>query len=108
VGVTDEAMEAAINHVTSCGGIAVVDASGKVLHDLALPIAGLLSDRSFEEVEEDLAGLLKAFQQISQATGFDPFLTLSFLTLPVIPELKLTDQGLFDFATFQIIPNEVN
>ncbi|MBC1489473.1 adenine deaminase [Listeria sp. FSL L7-1485] len=109
VGVTDEAMEAAINHITNCGGgIAVVDASGKVLHDLALPIAGLLSDRSFEEVEEDLAGLIKAFKQISQATGFDPFLTLSFLTLPVIPELKLTDQGLFDFATFQIIPNEVN
>ncbi|AIS60147.1 adenine deaminase [Listeria ivanovii] len=109
VGVTDEAMEAAINQVTSCGGgIAVVDASGKVLHDLALPIAGLLSERSFEEVEADLAGLLKAFQQISQATGFDPFLTLSFLTLPVIPELKLTDQGLFDFAAFQIIPNEVN
>lgn len=109
VGVTDEAMEAAINQVTSCGGgIAVVDASGKVLHDLALPIAGLLSERSFEEVEADLTGLLKAFQQISQATGFDPFLTLSFLTLPVIPELKLTDQGLFDFAAFQIIPNEVN
>ncbi|ENT6602693.1 adenine deaminase C-terminal domain-containing protein, partial [Listeria innocua] len=50
----------------------------------------------------------KAFNQISKAKGFDPFLTLSFLTLPVIPELKLTDQGLFDFATFQIIPNEVN
>ncbi|MBC2205172.1 adenine deaminase C-terminal domain-containing protein, partial [Listeria seeligeri] len=48
-----------------------------------------------------------AYNQISTAKGFDPFLTLSFLTLPVIPELKLTDQGLFDFATFQIIPNEV-
>ncbi|MBC1999447.1 adenine deaminase [Listeria marthii] len=109
VGVSDEAMKAAIDHITQTGGgIAVVDGAGKVLHDLALPIAGLLSDKPYEEVETDLAGLLKAFNQISSAKGFDPFLTLSFLTLPVIPELKLTDQGLFDFATFQIIPNEVN
>ncbi|MBF2350349.1 adenine deaminase [Listeria marthii] len=109
VGISDEAMKAAIDHITKTGGgIAVVDSTGKVLHDLALPIAGLLSDKPYEEVEIDLAGLLKAFNQISRAKGFDPFLTLSFLTLPVIPELKLTDQGLFDFATFQIIPNEVN
>lgn len=109
VGVSDEVMEKAINHVTKTGGgIAVVDAAGNVLHDLALQVAGLLSEKPYEEVENDLAGLLKAFNQISKAKGFDPFLTLSFLTLPVIPELKLTDQGLFDFATFQIIPNEVN
>ncbi|MBC1982136.1 adenine deaminase [Listeria welshimeri] len=109
VGVSDESMEKAINYVTEMGGgIAVVDGTGKVLHDLALPVAGLLSNKPYEEVERDLAGLLKAFNQISNAKGFDPFLTLSFLTLPVIPELKLTDQGLFDFATFQIIPNEVN
>ncbi|MBC1253469.1 adenine deaminase [Listeria welshimeri] len=109
VGVSDEAMEKAINYVTEMGGgIAVVDGTGKVLHDLALPVAGLLSNKPYEEVERDLAGLLKAFNQISNAKGFDPFLTLSFLTLPVIPELKLTDQGLFDFATFQIISNEVN
>ncbi|MBC1344838.1 adenine deaminase [Listeria welshimeri] len=109
VGVSDEAMEKAINYVTEMGGgIAVVDGTGKVLHDLALPVAGLLSNKPYEEVERDLAGLLKAFNQISNAKGFDPFLTLSFLTLPVIPELKLTDQGLFDFATFQIIPNEIN
>lgn len=108
VGVSDEAMKAAIDHITKTGGgIAVVDGTGQVLHDLALPIAGLLSDKSYEEVEVDLAGLLSAYNQISTAKGFDPFLTLSFLTLPVIPELKLTDQGLFDFATFQIIPNEV-
>lgn len=109
VGVSDEAMVKAINYVTEMGGgIAVVDGTGKVLHDLALPVAGLLSNKPYEEVERDLAGLLKAFNQISNAKGFDPFLTLSFLTLPVIPELKLTDQGLFDFATFQIISNEVN
>lgn len=109
VGASDEAMEKAINYVTEMGGgIAVVDGTGKVLHDLALPVAGLLSNKPYEEVERDLAGLLKAFNQISNAKGFDPFLTLSFLTLPVIPELKLTDQGLFDFATFQIISNEVN
>lgn len=109
VGASDEAMEKAINYVTEMGGgIAVVDETGKVLHDLALPVAGLLSNKPYEEVERDLAGLLKAFNQISNAKGFDPFLTLSFLTLPVIPELKLTDQGLFDFATFQIISNEVN
>ncbi|OFF70616.1 adenine deaminase [Listeria monocytogenes] len=108
VGVSDEAMKAAIDHITKTGGgIAVVDGTGQVLHDLALPIAGLLSDKSYEEVEVDLAGLLSAYNQISTAKGFDPFLTLSFLTLPVIPELKLTDQGLFDFATFEIIPNEV-
>ncbi|MBA5759820.1 adenine deaminase, partial [Escherichia coli] len=66
VGISDEAMKAAIDHITQTGGgIAVVHGAGQVLHDLALPIAGLLSDKSYEEVENDLAGLLNAFKQIS-------------------------------------------
>ncbi|MBC1889953.1 adenine deaminase [Listeria booriae] len=103
VGSSDADIMLAIRHITElCGGIAVVH-DGKVAADLALPIAGLLSVEPYEQIQKRLELLNHAFHDISAAEGFDPFLTLSFLTLPVIPQLKLTDQGLFDFSRFGFI-----
>ncbi|WP_167629758.1 adenine deaminase [Listeria valentina] len=107
VGMNDADIELAIQTLTDARGGIVVVADGKVEEILPLPIAGLLSDQPFEEVASSLKSLEKAFGSISSAHGFDPFLTLSFLTLPVIPEYKLTDQGLFDFEAFSFVPLEI-
>ncbi len=77
------------------GGLVMVK-DGKVIASLPLAIAGLMSDGGYKEVAEGLIQLKDAFVQLGFTGDFNPFLTLSFLTLPVIPELKLTDLGLFD------------
>ncbi|MBC1524508.1 adenine deaminase [Listeria booriae] len=103
VGSSDADIMLAIRHITELGGGIAVVHDGKVAADLALPIAGLLSVEPYEQIQKRLELLNHAFHDISVAEGFDPFLTLSFLTLPVIPQLKLTDQGLFDFSRFGFI-----
>ncbi|WP_088839238.1 MULTISPECIES: adenine deaminase [unclassified Listeria] len=108
VGMNDADIDFAIRRLTEIGGGVVVVANGKLLGELRLEIAGLLTHAPFEKVQADLETLLSVFQTISQARGFDPFLTLSFLTLPVIPEYKLTDQGLFDFQKFDFVPLEID
>ncbi|WP_458119442.1 adenine deaminase [Paenibacillus sp. Z6-24] len=98
-GTSDEEMLLAIEHITSVnGGLAVV-AGNEVLASLPLSIAGLLSDLPYEEVYRQMKKLNQALLQIGAARHFNPFLTLSFLALPVIPTLKLTDLGLFDFVS---------
>ncbi|WP_183597360.1 adenine deaminase [Paenibacillus phyllosphaerae] len=106
VGTSDDDMLAAIDEVTRTGGGAAVVAGREVLASLPLPIAGLLSDRPYLEVYEGLKQLGLAMAQIGASEAFNPLLTLSFLTLPVIPHLKLTDKGLFDFNSFSHIPVE--
>ncbi|MGL6184034.1 MAG: adenine deaminase [Clostridium chrysemydis] len=87
------------------GGIAIVK-RGKVISKLPLPIGGLLSNKEYKEVLKELDTLNEALKEIGFKEEFDPFLTLSFLTLPVIPEIKLTDTGLFDFKRFSHISIE--
>jgi adenine deaminase len=87
------------------GGIAVVE-NGRVLAALSLPIAGLISDQDHKAVNEQLRHLNDALRMIGFHAPFNPFLTLSFLALPVIPELKLTDLGLFNVNTFSHIKVE--
>ncbi|WP_241654905.1 adenine deaminase [Sporolactobacillus shoreae] len=84
------------------GGMVVVN-HGKVVAELALPIAGLMTDAPAEEVAEKLEELRKAATAQGASKAFNPFLTLSFLSLPVIPDLKLTDTGLFDVRAFRHI-----
>ena len=84
------------------GGGLVAVAGGKVAASLPLPIAGLMSDRPAEEVVESLEKLLDK-ARVWGARMPNPFIALSFLALPVIPELKLTDKGLVDVAKFQIV-----
>ncbi|EFM12558.1 adenine deaminase [Paenibacillus curdlanolyticus YK9] len=97
-GVSDADMVAAIAHVTATnGGLAVV-ADGEVLASLSLPVGGLMSSSSYQHVYSQMKELNRALRAIEAPEHFNPFLTLSFLALPVIPQLKLTDKGLFDFA----------
>lgn len=104
VGTDDRDIQAAVEAVHALQGGLVVVQDGEVLASLPLAIAGLMSDEPFAAVYAQLKTLDQSLLQIGAPTHFNAFLTLSFLSLPVIPHLKLTDCGLFDVATFQHIP----
>ncbi len=104
VGVNDRDLALAIEAVVSAGGGLAVVNQGCVLGLLPLPIAGLMSDQSAAEVDQKLAQLHGLARNLGVKEDFDPFMTLSFLSLPVIPSLKLTDMGLVDFGSWSIIP----
>jgi adenine deaminase len=107
VGVTDEEMKQALEEVEKMqGGFVVVDQK-EVKASLPLPIAGLMSPETAEEVASHMEKMTQAAREIGVLLE-NPFLTLSFMALPVIPELKLTDKGLVDVAQFRIIPLEAN
>ncbi|TMU83567.1 adenine deaminase [Bacillus sp. BHET2] len=95
-GTNDGDILKAIHVLNEMNGGLVMVKSGKVIASLPLPIAGLMSDGGYKEVAAGLHLLNDAFTKLGFSGDFNPFLTLSFLTLPVIPELKLTDIGLFD------------
>jgi adenine deaminase len=82
------------------GFAAAVD--GHVVAELALPIAGLMSDRPFEEVEQGLRRLRSAVAAMG-TTLHEPFLQMAFLALPVIPHLRITDKGLVDVDRFALV-----
>jgi len=81
----------------------VVDETGRVLAELALPIGGLMSDRPAREVADGLERLVRAAGTLGTTIGA-PFMHMSFLGLSVIPELRLTDQGLVDVGLFELVP----
>ena len=96
-GADDTDMALAIEEVIRLQGGIVLVKGGKVLHSVALPIAGLMSDRPAEELVPELEKIDKiAFGKLGIRRSIDPVTTLCFMALPVIPELKLTDKGLFD------------
>ncbi len=101
-GVSDADIYAAVKEVERMGGGLAVAADGKILGSLALPIAGLLSP----EPAAIVAGKLEKLEALAGELGTKlaaPFATLSFMALPVIPELRLTDLGLVDVNTFSLI-----
>jgi adenine deaminase len=102
VGVDYADMALAANRLSEIEGGFVVAAGGKVLAELALPVAGLMSLLSFEEVREKLVALRAAAKGLG-VTLEEPFLQLAFLALPVIPALKITDRGMVDVRKFEII-----
>ncbi len=99
-GACDADMKAAVHKVAQMGGGLAVAADGRVRASLALPIAGLMAEGSLPEVRSGLDALTAAARALGAALA-DPFMSLSFLALPVIPELKLTDRGLIDVEAFQ-------
>ncbi|MHB9073152.1 MAG: adenine deaminase [Desulfobaccales bacterium] len=103
VGVNEADMLQAVRHLVDLGGGMAVVAGGRVAADLALPIAGLISPEPLEQVAAAYGALQAAYQELG-GTLRDPFMALSFLALPVIPALKLTDLGLVDVDRFQIVP----
>jgi adenine deaminase len=102
LGVSEEDMIAAASHLVQLGGGLAVVAEGQVLADLPLPVAGLLSPASLEEVAQAHSRLKEAYRSLG-GTLPDPFMELSFLSLEVIPALKLTDLGLVDVNRFQVV-----
>jgi len=103
VGVDDLSMRTAAAAVVEMGGGLVVADGEKVVERLPLPVGGLMSEESVQTVDRQLTDLLAAAHRMGAAPR-DPFMTLSFLALPVIPELKITDRGLVDVKRFEIVP----
>jgi adenine deaminase len=103
VGMDDASMATAIQAVVEMrGGMAAAE-KDQVHARLPLPIAGLMSDQPIEIVRDQMEELLRAARVLGTRLH-DPFMAMSFLALPVIPALKITDKGLVDVAKFQIVP----
>jgi adenine deaminase len=103
VGTNDEDMLKAVTAIKKMEGGLVVVSEGKVLASLPLPIGGLMTDAPVSQVDSQFQALLRAARSLGCKLR-DPFMTLSFLSLPVIPELKITDKGLVDVNQFKIVP----
>ncbi|MDJ0721716.1 MAG: adenine deaminase [Desulfobacterales bacterium] len=102
VGVDDGDMLAAVDAVASMGGGLAVVSAGRVQARLALPIAGLMSPQPMTAINQALNALQGAAQELGCPLR-DPFMTLAFLALPVIPALKITDRGLVDVERFRVV-----
>jgi adenine deaminase len=96
VGTNDEDMVIAANSVREQNGGLAIAKDGKILGELPLPIAGLMSQETIEVVDKKLEHLKLTALQLGVSEGIDPFMTLSFVSLPVIPKLRLNGHGLID------------
>lgn len=104
VGVSDEEMAFAVEALKEQSGGVVLVKDGKVIESMPMPIAGLMSDQSAEWVDAKLTALHeKAYEVLGVNDDVEPVMTLCFMSLAVIPELKLTDEGLFDVTKFAFI-----
>lgn len=102
-GDNDEDIVLAVNALRDMGGGYVLCAGGKITDSLPLRVAGLMSTGSAEQVRESTARILAAAQSMGIPYYVDPFISLSFMALPVLGELRLTDKGLFDVQSFSIV-----
>ncbi|WML43948.1 adenine deaminase [Neobacillus sp. PS3-40] len=103
VGTNDADLFVAIKEIEKMNGGLVVVNNGNVIASLPLQIAGLISGKEYKTIYNELKNINAALTQIGFSGTFNPFLTLSFLSLPVIPEIKITDLGLFDVEKFKHI-----
>ena len=103
VGTNDHDILKAVETIQAMGGGLAAVSGGKILASLPLPIAGLMSEASVTRVHLQLEALHRAARKLGCKLP-DPFMTLSFLSLPVIPELKITDKGLVDVNQFKLVP----
>ncbi|MDR1043074.1 MAG: adenine deaminase [Clostridiales Family XIII bacterium] len=104
VGDNDPDMAAAANELARVGGGVTIASGGRALSTLPLPIAGLMSDHSVNEVAEVVGQMKARAKGLGVPDDVEPFMTLAFMALPVIPYLKLTDRGLFDVSRFAFTP----
>ena len=103
VGENDADMALAANRITENRGGIVVVKNGEILAELPLEIAGLMSDKPLAQVNELLENAKEAAYTLGVGKDIDPFMTLSFMSLPVIPTLRLTTRGVVDVMTQQYI-----
>lgn len=104
VGTNDEDMALAGNALAEVGGGMIAVKNGEVMALLPLPIAGLMSDRTLEEVAENVEGLDQAWKDLG-CHLVSPFMTMALISLPVLPELRLTNRGLVDCLNFKMLPS---
>ena len=103
VGTNSRDMACAANHIVeNHGGIVVVE-NGQVKGEVVLEIAGIMSDRPLTEVNDALEAAKDAAFRLGVSRGIDPFMTLSFMALPVIPSLRITTRGVIDVGSQQYI-----
>ncbi|MGH0054331.1 MAG: adenine deaminase C-terminal domain-containing protein, partial [Sphaerochaetaceae bacterium] len=108
-GDHDEDMAMAVEHLVSTGGGMVIVKQQKILAFFAQPVAGLMSYEKGSVIAEHLDELHQiAQEELHVCKEIDPFMTLCFMALPVIPAYKLTDMGLFDVRSFQFVSLELN
>jgi adenine deaminase len=105
LGVDDAAMAACVSRLGEIGGGVVIADDGEVVAELPLPVAGLMSDRPLLEVYERLTRMERMLFDMG-VTLKSPFMSISFLALSVIPELKITDRGLVDVKNFRLLALE--
>ena len=106
VGMSDADLALAVERLAEIGGGIAVYEDGALRAELALPVAGLMSEEPAEAVVESLDHLHAVVRELG-STLAAPFMTLSFLALSVIPELKITDRGLVDVERFALVPFDV-
>jgi adenine deaminase len=102
VGATDRDMKTALTHIVKMDGGLAVALDGNIVSALPLPVAGLMSLDPLPVVRDNLDSLIQAAHELGSCLS-DPFMALSFLALPVIPELKITDLGLVDVTAFKAV-----
>jgi adenine deaminase len=107
LGVDDRDMATCAIRLAEIGGGIVIAEGGRVVEELPLPIAGLMSDRPLGEVYERLRSMEGRLKTMG-VTISAPFMAVSFLALSVIPELKITDRGLVDVNRFELVPLEID
>ena len=93
----------AVYHLQKTGGGYALAAGGRILGALALPVGGLMSEAPWEQTRDETNAILKQAAKMGIPYHVDPFISLSFMALPVIPSLRLTDRGLFDVDTFAFV-----
>lgn len=107
VGVTDEDMAVAVTSLIAQNGGMVLVKDQKVIASMPMPVGGIMSDQSGEWVDAKLSEIHEAaYRELHIKEEVEPIMTLCFMSLAVIPEIKLTDMGLFDVTTFSFIPVE--
>lgn len=102
-GDNDGDIALAVNHLQKTGGGYALAAGGRILGALALPVGGLMSEAPWEQTRDETNTILKQAAKMGIPYHVDPFISLSFMALPVIPSLRLTDRGLFDVDTFAFV-----
>lgn len=102
-GDNDNDIIVAVNYLREIQGGYVIVSNGKILEHLSLQVAGLISTLPAEEVQETTDNMLDIARKMGVPKYVDPFITLSFMALPVVPQIRLTDLGLFDVEEFKFI-----
>src|SRR5699024_6124148 len=105
MGADIEDMAVAANYLANAGGGRVVVNDEKVLAEVAMPIAGLMSDQPLETLVEQVKQLEKTWNKLG-CTIESPFMTFSLIALPVIPEIRISNRGLADIRSFELIDVE--